>query len=414
MRDSAYENEGQPPLPPIGDGSVFDSAEYTEPAKHLPLTVLEYYQQALGRRGYIADDAQYAAVQRLQRTYEQWVAYKARRNTAFKRLVVKPPLPRGVYFWGGVGRGKSFLMDSFYLTVPLVRKRRVHFHQFMRDVHRELETLKGREDPLDAVAWRIAKRYRLVCFDEFHVNDIADAMILGRLLERTMARGVVYCMTSNYAPNELYPHGLQRERFLPTIALLVERLDVVHIGGDIDYRRRALEHVEIYHTPLGATAEAALKAAFEQVADVEEEFHELDVEGRVIPYRHRAGGVVWFDFAALCGGPRSHLDYLDLAKRFHTVILANVPRMSAKQANEARRFTWLVDIFYDARVKLIMSAEAAPEALYAEGVLANEFQRTASRLREMQSREYLMAARREPGDAPALLADTPGEVQAAP
>ena len=289
MRDSAYEQDGPEPLPPLGDGSVFDSAEYTEPAKRLPLTVLEYYQQALGRRGYIADDVQYAAVQRLQRTYEQWVAYKARRNTAVKRLVVRPPLPRGAYLWGPVGRGKSFLMDSFYLTVPLVRKRRVHFHHFMRDVHREMETLKGREDPLDAVAWRIAKRYRLICFDEFHVNDIADAMILGRLLQRTMDRGVVYCMTSNYPPDGLYPDGLQRERFLPTIALINERLDVVHIGGDVDYRRRALEQVKVYHAPLGEAAEAALLAAFRQVADVEEEFHELDVEGRTIPYRHRAG-----------------------------------------------------------------------------------------------------------------------------
>jgi cell division protein ZapE len=275
----------------------------------------------------------------------------------------------------------------------------------MRDVHRELETLKGREDPLDAVAWRIAKRYRLVCFDEFHVNDIADAMILGRLLQRTMDRGVVYCMTSNYAPGELYPNGLQRERFLPTIALLEERLDVVHLGGDTDYRRRALERVQVYHTPLGPQSEAALVAAFRQVADVEEEFHELDVEGRVIPYRHRAGGVVWFDFDVLCGGPRSHLDYLDLAKRFHTVILSNVPRLSAKQANEARRFTLLVDIFYDCRVKLIVSAEAPPEALYTQGVLANEFHRTSSRLIEMQSRDYLMEVRRRPGTGPASLVE---------
>jgi cell division protein ZapE len=406
MRDSAYEPD-QEPLPPLGDGSVFDSVEYTEPAKRLPLTVLEYYHQALEKRGFVADDAQYAAVQRLQRTYEQWVGYKARRNTAVKRLVVRPPLPRGAYLWGPVGRGKSFLMDSFYLTVPLVRKRRVHFHHFMRDVHREMETLKGREDPLDAVAWRIAKRYRLVCFDEFHVNDIADAMILGRLLQRTIDRGVVYCMTSNYPPDGLYPDGLQRERFLPTIALINERLDVVHIGGPVDYRRRALERLKVYHAPLGPVAEEALEATFRQVADVEEEHHELDVEGRVIPYRRRAGGVVWFDFEVLCGGPRSHLDYLDLAKRFHTVLLSNVPRLSPKRANEARRFTWLVDIFYDCGVKLVVSAEAEPEALYTEGVLANEFQRTASRLIEMQSREYLAAARRAPGAAPRTIVEAP-------
>jgi cell division protein ZapE len=406
MRDSAYESDEH--LPPLG-GSVFDAAEYTEPAKRLPLTVIEYYQEALARRGFSADDAQYAAVQRLQRTYEQWVDYKSRRSTALRRMVVRPPLPRGAYLWGPVGRGKSFLMDSFYLTVPLVRKRRVHFHHFMRDIHREMALLKGREDPLDAVAWRVAKRYRLICFDEFHVNDIADAMILGRLLQRTMDRGVVYCMTSNYHPDDLYPNGLQRERFLPTIALIEERLDVVPLDGPVDYRRRTMEQVRVYHAPLGPAAEAALETTFRQVADVEEEFHELDVEGRVIPYRRRAGGVVWFDFDVLCGGPRSQLDYLDLAKRFHTVIVSGVPRMTARQANEARRFTLLVDVFYDAKVKLILSAAASPEELYVEGVLANEFQRCVSRLTEMQTRDYLAQARRRPGTGPvALVGDEEG------
>jgi cell division protein ZapE len=411
MRDSAHE-EPEEHLPPIGD-SVFDSTEYTEPAKRLPLTVLEYYQQALARRGFVADDAQYAAVQRLQRTYEQWVDYKSRRSSALRRMVVRPPLPRGAYLWGPVGRGKSFLMDSFYLTVPLVRKRRVHFHHFMRDIHRELERLKGREDPLDAVAWRVAKRYRLVCFDEFHVNDIADAMILGRLLQRTMDRGVVYCMTSNYHPDALYADGLQRERFVPTIELIKTRLDVVPLDGPVDYRRRALERIEVYHAPLGPEADRALERAFRDVADVEEEFHELDVEGRVIPYRKRAGGVVWFDFDVLCGGPRSQLDYLDLARRFHTVLVSNVPRMSARQANEARRFTLLVDVFYDAKVKLIVSAEAPPEGLYPEGRLSNEFQRTVSRLAEMQTRDYLMAARQGPGAGPAPIVDVPASPLAA-
>ncbi|MCX7891841.1 MAG: cell division protein ZapE [Burkholderiales bacterium] len=364
------------------------------------MTVLEYYQQSLRRRGFTEDPAQHAAVLRLQRLYEEWVAYKARRSTALRRLVVRPPLPKGVYLWGGVGRGKSFLMDSFYLTLPLVRKRRVHFHHFMRDVHRELENVKGTEDPLAAVARRIAKRYRLVCFDEFHVNDIADAMILGRLLERTMALGVVYCMTSNYRPADLYKDGLKRDDFLPTIRLLEERLDVVHVDGTVDYRVRAMEGLTVYHTPLGPAADAALAGAFRQVADVEEEHHELDVEGRVIPYVKRAGGVVWFDFDALCRGPRSQLDYLDLAKRFHTVLLQNVPRMTPAMANEARRFTLLVDVFYDNRVKLVVSAEAPAEALYPAGPLAHEFARTVSRLAEMQTRAYLTSARRLPGSQP--------------
>jgi cell division protein ZapE len=404
LRDSLYpDDDPHPPAAePIGGGSVFDSAEYTQPATRLPITVLEYYRQTLAKRGFQRDEAQHAAVLRLQRLYEQWVDYKSRRSSALRRLVVRPALPRGVYLWGGVGKGKSFLMDSFYLTVPLVRKRRVHFHHFMRDVHREMETLRSREDPLAEVAWRIAKRYRLICFDEFHVSDIADAMILGRLLERTMDRGVVYCMTSNYPPAGLYPDGLQRERFLPTIALLEARLDVIHLDAAMDYRQRALERVAVYHTPLGSPAEAALRAIFDQVREVEEEHHELDVEGRILQYRHRAGGVVWFDFSVLCGGPRSQLDYLDLAKRFHTVLLSSVPVLTARQANEARRFTWLVDVFYDAKVKLVLSAAAPPEELYVEGTYANEFARTASRLAEMQSREYLAEQRRAVDGAPAL------------
>jgi len=401
MHDSAYEEQPTPALPPIG-GSVFDAAEYTEPAKRLPVTVLEYYRDTLVRRGFVADDSQYAAVQRLQRVYEQWVAYKEKRATALRRLVVKPPLPRGVYLWGGVGRGKSFLMDSFYLTVPLVRKRRVHFHHFMRDVHREMENLRGQQDPLDTVGSRIAKRYRLICFDEFHVNDIADAMILGRLLSRTIARGVVYCMTSNYHPDDLYRHGLKRDRFLPTIALIKEHLDIVHVESGVDYRLRAMEHVEAYHWPLGPEADRALAATFDQIRDVEPEHHELDVEGRVIPYVTRAGGVVWFEFAQLCGGPRSQIDYLDLATRFHTVILSNVPRMTAARADEARRFTLLVDVFYEAKVNLVIAAECPPAELYTEGVLAHEFQRTVSRLAEMRTKEYLGQSRRLQAASPAL------------
>src|SRR5438552_5079104 len=255
MRDSVYEVEQLKKLPAIGGGSVFDSIEYTEPAKRLTATVAELYRETVDRRGFVADDSQYAAVLRLQRVYEEWLSYKARRSSAIRRLVVHPPLPRGVYLWGGVGRGKSFLMDSFYLTLPLVRKRRVHFHHFMRDVHREMDTLKGQEDPLAALAERIAKRYRLICFDEMHVNDIADAMIVGRLLGRVMDLGVVCCMTSNYRPDDLYKDGLKRENFLPTIALLKERLDILHVDGGVDYRQRMLEGVKVYHAPLGEQTE---------------------------------------------------------------------------------------------------------------------------------------------------------------
>lgn len=377
MRDSALDAEDEP----------------QEGIEGAQLDVVSLYQQSLAKRGFVSDAAQWRAVERLQRLYDEWTAYKARRNTAWKRVLVKPPLPKGVYLWGGVGRGKSFLMDSFYRCVPLVRKRRVHFHHFMREIHRELNEVKSTEDPIAEVAARVAKRYRLICFDEFHVSDIADAMILGRFLDRVMDRGVVFCMTSNYAPDQLYPNGLQRERFMPTIDLIMERMDVLEVDAGNDYRRRALEQVRVYHTPLDAASAAALEAIFASLKDVEEETHPLDVEGREIPYRKRAGGLVWFDFAALCGGARSYTDYVDLTRRFHSVILSGIPRMSAQNSDSARRFTWLVDIFYDERVKLICSAETVPEQLYTTGPVGEtasvEFARTVSRLTEMQSMDYL-------------------------
>ena len=353
--------------------------------------VVSVYRAQLAKRGFVSDPAQWRAVERLQRLYEEWSAYKARRSTALRRMLVRPPLPKGVYLWGGVGRGKSFLMDAFFLCAPLVRKRRVHFHHFIREVHRELGELKGTEDPIAAVAARTARRSRLICFDEFHVGDIADAMILGRFLEQVMERGVVLCMTSNYAPRALYPNGLQRERFLPAIGLLEARLDVLEVDSGVDYRRRKMERLRAYH--VGPGGEPALEQIFQALKDVEEERHPLDVEGRQIAYRKRAGGLVWFDFKALCGGPRSYADYVDLAMRFHTVLLSGVPRMSARNADAARRFTWLLDVFYDERVKLFASAEAQPEELFVEGANSAEFARSVSRLHEMQSADYLQAER---------------------
>ena len=353
--------------------------------------VVALYEESLAKRGFVSDPAQWRAVERLQRLYEEWSAYKARRSTALKRLLVHPELPKGVYLWGPVGRGKSFLMDAFYRCVPLVRKRRVHFHHFMREIHRELDELRGTEDPLAALAERTARRYRLVCFDEFHVADIADAMILGRYLGQVMDRGVEFVMTSNYHPDALYPNGLQRERFLPAIELIKERLDVVGVDNGTDYRRLKMERMKVYHVG----SDAPLAKIFDELRDVEEEKQPLDVEGRTIAYRKRAGGLVWFDFEVLCGGPRSYADYVDLAKRFHTVMLSGVPRMSPKDSDAARRFTWLVDVFYDDRVNLIVSAAAQPEDLFTAGEQAAEFQRTVSRLHEMQTVEYLRTERRK-------------------
>ena len=354
--------------------------------------VVSLYEQHLANRGFVSDPAQWRAVQRLQRLYEEWTAYKARRNTALKRLLVRPPLPKGVYLWGGVGRGKSFLMDAFYLCVPLVRKRRVHFHHFMREIHRDLDLLKGTPDPIAAAAERAARRYRLVCFDEFHVSDIADAMILGRYLAQVMERGVEFVMTSNYHPDQLYAGGLQRERFLPAIEFLKSRLDVLEVDSGTDYRRLKMERLKVYH--VGPGSEEALERIFQSLKDVEEERQPLDVEGRRIPYRKRAGGLVWFEFQVLCGGPRSYNDYVDLARRFHTVIVSGIPRMGPKNADAARRFTWLADVFYDDRVKLVASAETEPEGLYVEGANRAEFSRTVSRLHEMQTADYLQSERR--------------------
>jgi cell division protein ZapE len=357
-------------------------------------SVLEQYQAELAARGYQSDPAQLRAVEALERCSLEWAAFKQQRSNALKKLINRPPVPRGVYMYGGVGRGKSFLMDCFYNAVPIRRKTRLHFHEFMREVHRELAELKGRPDPLDELGRRMAKRYRLLCFDEFHVADITDAMILHRLLDALFDNGVGFVTTSNFPPDGLYPGGMHRDRILPAIALLNERLEVINVDNGTDYRRRTMQQVKLYHTPLGPQADAEMNEAFNRLAESRDEDPVLHIEQREIRARRKAGGVVWFDFATLCGGPRSQNDYLEIASQFHTVLLSDVPAMPVRMASEARRFTWLVDVLYDRRVKLILSAAVPPEALYTEGPLAHEFPRTVSRLNEMQSAEFLALDRR--------------------
>jgi cell division protein ZapE len=348
-----------------------------------------WYQRALAGQGFVPDAAQARAIARLQILFDELLAFKAKRSLFLRRYVLSPDPPRGVYLWGGVGRGKSLLMDAFFACLPYRRKRRVHFHHFMQEVHQELRTLKQREDPLAVVAERIAKKTRLLCFDEFHVSDIADAMILGRLLEFLFAEGVVLVLTSNYPPAGLYPDGLQREKFLPTIALLDAKLDVLEVDGGQDYRLRRLERLHTYHTPLGANAHAALEEAFSRLATAPPLRGDIEIAGRRFkPVRH-APGVIWFDFKELCGLPRAQADYLELARDYPTVLLANMPQLKPDHASEARRFTWLIDVFYDQRVKLIVSAAVPVELLYVQGPFAAEFSRTVSRLQEMQSGEYL-------------------------
>jgi cell division protein ZapE len=353
------------------------------------MSVRQAYEAELTTRGYTSDPAQLRAVEALERCAAEWAAYKGKRSNPLKKLINRPAIPRGVYLYGGVGRGKSFLMDCFFNAVSIRRKTRLHFHEFMREVHRELASLQGTVNPLDELGRRMSQRYKLICFDEFHVADITDAMILHRLLVALFDNGVGFVTTSNFRPDGLYPDGLHRDRILPAITLLNERMEVLNVDNGTDYRRRALDHVKLYHTPLDESADADLEDAFNRLAEAHDGEPVLHIEAREIRAVRKAGGVVWFDFRTLCGGPRSQNDYLEIASQFHTVILSNVPQMPVRMASEARRFTWLVDVLYDRKVKLIVSAQVPPEDLYMEGPLVHEFPRTVSRLNEMQSQAYL-------------------------
>jgi cell division protein ZapE len=358
------------------------------------MSVRENYQKELQTRGFNSDPAQLRAIDALERCANEWAQYKDKRSNSIKKLINHPHIPRGVYMYGGVGRGKSFLMDCFYEAVPIKRKTRLHFHEFMREVHRQLHELQGTVNPLDVLGERIAKKYKLLCFDEFHVADITDAMILHRLLQSMFDNGVGFITTSNFRPDGLYPDGLHRDRILPAIGLLNDRLEVINVDNGTDYRRRTLEQVKLYYTPADASADEEMTQLFNKLAETQDQDPVLTIEARQITSRRRAGGVVWFDFRTLCGGPRSQNDYLEIASQFHTVMLSNVPHMPVRMASEARRFTLLVDVLYDRRVKLVMSADVKPEDLYTEGPLAHEFPRTVSRLNEMQSAEFLALERR--------------------
>lgn len=358
------------------------------------MSVQQVYERELQQRGYESDPAQLRAVASLERCATDWSHYKSKRSNSLKKMIFRPEIPRGVYMYGGVGRGKSFLMDCFFSAVPLERKTRLHFHEFMREVHRELRELQGTVNPLDVLGQRMAQRYKLLCFDEFHVADITDAMILHRLLDALFKHGVGFVTTSNFKPDDLYPGGLHRDRILPAIELLNSRLEVINVDNGTDYRRQTLEQVDLYITPNGADADAKLSQTFERLAESQDEDPVMTIEARQISAKRRAGGVVWFDFKTLCGGPRSQNDYLEIASQFHTVILSDVPHMPVRMASEARRFTWLVDVLYDRRVKLVLSAAVPAEELYTEGPLSHEFPRTVSRLTEMQSAEFLALERR--------------------
>ncbi len=364
------------------------------------MTPLEKYQQDLQRTDFSYDAAQEQAVMHLDRLYHDLVDRYENRPRSFLAMfsggVKRQKTPcQGLYFWGGVGRGKTYLVDTFYDCLPFHHKMRIHFHRFMQRVHQELKTLQGEKNPLDIVAKKLADETRVLCFDEFFVTDITDAMILGNLMERLFGHGVTLVATSNIVPDQLYKDGLQRARFLPAIALIKQYTDIVNVDSGIDYRLRALEQAEIYHSPLDVAAEASLAKSFEALvpevgeAAVGEVDVEIDINGRPIRVRRVADDVLWCEFKALCDGPRSQNDYIELARIYHAVLISNVPVMGAAQDDMARRFINLVDEFYDRNVKLIMSGAAPITKLYGGGRLEFEFQRTCSRLLEMQSHEYL-------------------------
>lgn len=358
------------------------------------------YQRDLERPDFRHDPAQAQIVEALQALYEELLAtpdpsrgWATRLRRALRRAPA-PPL-RGLYLWGSVGRGKTYLMDNFYESLPFERKMRVHFHRFMRRVHTELKRLAGHKNPLDGVADILAEEARVICFDEFFVSDITDAMILGTLLEALFARGVTLVATSNIPPSDLYRDGLQRARFLPAIALLQRHCRVLAVDGDSDHRLRALRQASLYYTPLGEAAERSMQERFQALVPAAGELRAdqtLIIEGRPIQARYVAEDVVWFEFAELCEGPRSQNDYIELAREYHAVLISNVPALGGRTDDPARRFISVVDEFYDRRVKLILSAAHPLMELYQGERLAFEFQRTVSRLLEMQSVEYLSLA----------------------
>lgn len=331
----------------------------------------------------------------LQDLYERLIASSRERDgglTAWVRKlrsVETEPLT-GLYFWGGVGRGKTYLVDTFFECLPLRRKMRVHFHRFMQRVHAELTSLEGEKNPLESVAERLSQEARVLCFDEFFVTDIADAMILGGLLRALFARGVTLVATSNIEPENLYENGLQRQRFLPAIALLEKYTRVVNVDAGVDYRLRTLQQAELYHFPLDQGADRSLEDSFARLAQEQgKHWERLEINHRYLTCRRVAKDVAWFDFAELCAGPRSSNDYIELARIFNAVLISGVPEFAPDMDDQARRFVNLVDEFYDRNVKLVLAAARPLLELYAGGHLEFEFQRTISRLQEMQSYEYL-------------------------
>jgi cell division protein ZapE len=359
-------------------------------------TLREIYERQIVERGFRADPAQLAIVSRLEALRARLIAAHHSRTSLGGRLVRvlgrrnAPAAERGLYLWGPVGRGKTWLMDLFFQSLPFRERRRRHFHRFMHDIHAELKSLQQVAAPLESVAERLAAEVQVLCFDELFVTDIADAMILAGLFDGLFRRGVTLVATSNVPPTDLYRDGLQRQRFLPAIELIERHVDVVAAGGDRDYRLRQLTQAGTYLPSGDSNTGSRLRALFAELSDHGDASDgSVEIEGRPIPAVRQSEGAVWFEFEAICNGPRSQDDYIEIARNYQSVIVANVPVLDAFHENEARRFIALIDELYDHCVNLVVSAAAPPARLYRGERLILEFQRTASRLTEMQSEEYL-------------------------
>jgi len=360
------------------------------------LTPWQHYQQDLSREDFSHDLAQEQAVKSLQRVYDELIAAEQPISGLSKILSVFAKKPAtsvtGLYLWGGVGRGKTYLMDTFYDALPGDKKLRAHFHRFMHQLHHDLGELKGVQDPLLTIANSMAKQYKVICFDEFFVSDITDAMLLGTLFQALFKEGVALVATSNIIPDELYKNGLQRARFLPAIALINQHCEILNVDSGIDYRLRTLEQAEIYHFPLDEQADLNLQTYFKQLAPESEVFSDaIEVDGRAITIRKQSQGVLLANFRDLCDGPRSQRDYMEIARLYHTVLLSGLEQMGDQLTGDdiARRFLAMVDEFYERNVKLIISAQVPLEEIYTQGLLSFEFRRCRSRLIEMQSHDYL-------------------------
>lgn len=359
------------------------------------ITPLQRYESDLRREDFHSDPAQANAVAYTQKLFDALVFENQQSSGFFENLKNKlgkannPPI-KGLYFWGGVGRGKTYIIDCFYDCLPFENKWRIHFHRFMQRVHQELKLLENVQNPLELVADKLANDLRILCLDEFHVTDITDAMLLAGLLDALFKRGVILVTTSNEVPDKLYSNGLQRDRFLPAIQLLKHYTRVINVDSGMDYRLEYLDHAEIYHSPLDENAQAMLEKNFIHLSpDVGNENFALEVEGREIMTQRCGDGVVWFDFYDLCDGPRGPADYIEIGRCYQTVLLANLPIMGELDNDKAKRFMTMVDEFYDRNVKLIITAEAEPEGLYTGKALAQGFKRTISRLQEMRTHDYL-------------------------